>query len=380
MLLYISGSFPDNQEGIASGAKVLLDAIVRVVDKKDVLLLTTDIPIVSNNIQNNSIVEYKLLNNWRVTPTNVKYVYNILEEYPIKAIHMEYPGDLYGKTFLASFLPLFIKLYNKKNRTNITFNVRLHEFSRARFLRKLAIIPILWFADAIYVPALKDRNITSKFGGNKVKPTTIGTNIRVVSDELSINKKKTISYFGSVYPGKGIERMLKIWKKIKEMDENSVYTFKLIGDIGVEESNHFASYHKQVWEWIDQYELRDCIEVTGYITDEEVSNEIRKTAIATLPYEDGLTLRRGSFLAYLSHGIPIVTTEGDEEATELFEGHSGVSMTSSDDDFIQAILHYGEMKNEEIEEIYRDNINLSYYFNWEKIAEVFMRDYGFIDK
>lgn len=378
MLLYISGSYPDNQEGIAAGAKVLLDAMVDACGKKEILLLTTNIPIISDNININSLTDYELMNDWRLNRKNIMRFYEILGKYPITAIHMEYPGDLYGKTFLASFIPYLVQKYNKKNKTDITCNVRLHEFSRARFLRKLAILPILWFASSIYVPAQKDRNITSKFGGKRVKPTTIGTNIKVVSNEFVSNEVKTISYFGSVYPGKGIEKMLSIWKRLKEQDSNSVYRFKIIGDVGTEETNHFAEYHQQVWKWIDQYGLKDDVEVTGYLSDEEVSEEIRNSSVAILPYEDGLTLRRGSFLAYLAHGVPIVTALGDDEANALFLNHAGVSMVDSENDFVYAVNKYAGMTEKELREIHTDNKNLSLHFDWNKIAENFLRDYKII--
>lgn len=378
MLLYISGSYPDNQEGIAAGAKVLLDAMVNVCGKEKILLLTTDTPVISNNIDLNALTEYELMDDWHLNKKNIKRFYKILDDHSITAIHMEYPGDLYKKTFLASFIPYLVQRYNKKNSKDITCNVRLHEFSRARLLRKIAILPILWFASSIYVPAQKDRNITSKFGGKRVRPTTIGTNIKVVSNEFVSNEVKTISYFGSVYPGKGIEKMLRIWKSIKEQESGFVYKFKIIGDVGIEETNHFADYHRQVWQWIDQYGLMDSIEVTGYLSDEDVSEEIRKSSVALLPYEDGLTLRRGSFLAYLAHGIPIVTSLGDDEANELFLGHAGVSMVDKECDFIAAIKRYIGMSETELKEIQADNKKLSLNFDWNEIAERFLSDYKII--
>ena len=376
MLLYVSGSYPENQEGIAAGAKVLLDAFIDAANKEDFLLLTTNTDIITENIEKNSNCRYELFDNWKVTGKNIRHLYSILDENPITAIHMEYPGDLYGKTFFASFLPYFVKRYNKKRKKEVSTNVRLHEFTKARFLRKLAIIPILLFADRVYVPAQKDREVVSKFVRGKLDSTYIGTNIRVVSDVLCSSEKTVISYFGSVYPGKGIEHMLSVWKAIREKDTENKFVFKIIGDVGTEETNHFCSYHKQVWEWIRQYDLESCIEVTGYVSDEEVSKEIQNTQIATLFYEDGLTLRRGSFLAYLAHGIPVVTSMGDEESIALFKNHDGVCMTKNDNEIVDKILEISKLDIEKRERIREDNINLSKNFDWKNIANVFLRDYG----
>ena len=380
MLLYVTGSYPENQEGIASGAKVLLDAMVDIVGKEKILLLTTDTPIISNNIDKNALVEYRFLNNWRVTKKNIQRVERILDQYPISAVHMEYPGDLYGKTFLASFLPWIVHRYSKKKNRKITYNVRLHEFTRARFLRKLAIIPILMAADRIYVPAQKDREVISRFAKERVFKTTIGTNIKVIEENLRIDSKLeekiTISYFGSVYPGKGIERMLSFWKKIKEKDSKNEYRFKVIGEIGTDENNHFREYHEQVWRLIEELGLKDVLEVTGFVTDEEVSKEIGKSSVATLFYEDGLTLRRGSFLAYLAHGIPIVTSLGDDETRELFEGARGICMASDDETAEEAVYRLAHLAMDDRKEIRNENIALSEYFDWKKIASGFLNDYG----
>ena len=379
MLLYISGSFPDNHEGIADAAKALLNTMLKYIDKDSLLLLTTDKPIISESITNNTEAHYELMPDWHIKKNNIDRIYSILDKYKVSVIHMDYPGDLYGKTFLASFIPYLVQKYNKRNNTEIKVNIRLHEFSRARLLRKIAIMPILLCADAIYVPAEIDRDIVSRFAGNRVHSTYIGSNIKIIDDDIKPDRDKiTISYFGSVYPGKGIEHMLKIWKRIRQQDYDNKYVFKIIGDIGTEDNNHFSDYHKQVWKWIKQSNLKDCIEVTGYLSGEDVSREIKKSNMATLFYEDGLTLRRGSFLACLAHGIPIITSEGDDESVTLFSGHPGVAMTTNDDMIINKIYEYGRLSDIERAKIFHDNTRLIHHFNWDNIAKGILKDYGLI--
>ena len=375
MLLYVTGSFPENQEGIASGAKVLLDAMVDQAGKEGFLLLTTNTPVISDSINRNATTQYELLDNWKVSRKNIKKINHILDQYPISTVHMEYPGDLYGKTFLASFFPLVVRRYNRKKRKNISFNVRLHEFTRARFLRKIAILPLLFFSGRIYVPAQKDREVMGKIAGKRVIKTTIGTNIKVIEGEAEKSNKIRLSWFGSVYPGKGIEKMLELWKAIKDEDNEDQFRFTIIGDIGTEEGNHFREYHEQVWKRIDDLNLRDAIRVTGFVSDEEVSREIRNTDIATLLFEDGLTLRRGSFLAYLAHGIPIITTMGDDEATELFANAKGVKMTDSFNETKEAVYAFAGMSEKQKEETAEENTRLSKQFDWKEIALGFLRDY-----
>lgn len=375
-MLYVTGSFPDNQEGIAASAKVLLDAMANHMGSENVVLLTTDKPIITTNIEKNSSVRYELMADWKVRIKNIKRFYSILSKEEITHVHMEYPGDLYGKTFFATFLPWFVKRYNKKHKTHIECNIRLHEFTKARLLRRMAIVPILLFADGIWIPAMEDREAAKRFAGNRVHRTLIGSNITVADGvKESIPGKTVISYFGSVYPGKGIERILDLWKNIKENDKDGKFVFKIIGEVDVNPDNHFLEYHKFVRERIESLGLKDDIIITGYVSDEEASVEIRNSDVATLLFEDGMSLRRGSFIAYLSHGVPIITTPGDEESVELLGNLDGVFMCDDDTKMIEKIYEWSAADSETINRITEENINASAYADWNEIAKKMLEEY-----
>lgn len=54
--------------------------------------------------------------------------------------------------------------------------------------------------------------------------------------------------------------------------------------------------------------LDEVVVVTGHIPPAEVSAWLHAADVAALPYRDGASYRRGSLLAALSHGLPVVTT------------------------------------------------------------------------
>jgi glycosyltransferase involved in cell wall biosynthesis len=59
---------------------------------------------------------------------------------------------------------------------------------------------------------------------------------------------------------------------------------------------------------VRQYpDLAERIHATGYMTDAALSSYLKACDVMIQPYPDGLTARRGSALAPLAHGCPIVT-------------------------------------------------------------------------
>jgi glycosyltransferase involved in cell wall biosynthesis len=61
---------------------------------------------------------------------------------------------------------------------------------------------------------------------------------------------------------------------------------------------------------------------TGFSSAAEVSAHLLAADIGVLPYRDGASFRRGSFMALLAHGLPIVSTvpAGSGDARSLDSG------------------------------------------------------------
>src|SRR5690606_22549500 len=62
--------------------------------------------------------------------------------------------------------------------------------------------------------------------------------------------------------------------------------------------------------------LGQAVQRTGWLPPEAVSAHLQACDVVVLPYRDGASLRRGSLLAALVHGLPIVTTWRGEGGME----------------------------------------------------------------
>jgi len=68
--------------------------------------------------------------------------------------------------------------------------------------------------------------------------------------------------------------------------------------------------------------VADKVIWTGYTAPAEVSANLLAADIGVLPYRDGASFRRGSFMALLTHGLPIVTTVPRVPIPELIDGEN----------------------------------------------------------
>ncbi len=59
--------------------------------------------------------------------------------------------------------------------------------------------------------------------------------------------------------------------------------------------------------------VRDDLIWTGFLSPQDVSAALLSADIAVLPYAEGASFRRGSLMAVLEHGLPLVTTRPSDE-------------------------------------------------------------------
>ena len=88
------------------------------------------------------------------------------------------------------------------------------------------------------------------------------------------------------------------------------------GRTGSSDPSNLA-YAEQIDALIAQFHLQERVFWTGYISAKEVSANLLAADICLLPYRDGVSFRRGSFMAALAHGRPIITTTPAVELPEL---------------------------------------------------------------
>ncbi len=115
-----------------------------------------------------------------------------------------------------------------------------------------------------------------------------------------------LAYFGFVHRNKGTETLIRALDALVGAGRPA----RLImvgGQTGSSDPTNVA-YLAEVKALIEERKLAGRVRWTGFTPDEEVSANLLAADCAVLPYCQGASVRHGSLMAALAHGLPIVTT------------------------------------------------------------------------
>ena len=111
-----------------------------------------------------------------------------------------------------------------------------------------------------------------------------------------------IAYFGLLGRTKGVDTLIAALALLPA-------TFRLVIIGGEATAPQDRAYAVAVRQQVAALGLNQRVTITGQVPDEVVSRWLYAADLAALPFADGASFRRGSLLAALAHGLPVVTTE-----------------------------------------------------------------------
>ena len=368
MILYITGSFPRLGDGKGDAAGKLYASMSNLAQ---IQLVTTDISSIKSYVEEMKYDNVMFVPNWRYK--SIKNLLHYVKEQNISQILIEYCGNGYKKDLAISFMPLMIRWYNLFSKNKIECHLRLHEYTMCRPARKIFTWPLVRFCHHLDTPSFVEYEHLKKKFGSKVFKSGIGSNINWTDAKKPLEKatkdgekaKINLAFFGGIYPGKGIEKLIELWSRIEQEYPNR-YQYYLLGGFPQNLTSAFDDYQQSVQKLIKEKNLAEKIIISGFLPENEIEKKLDMIDISVLPYEDGLTLRRGSFLAFLGRNVAVVTSSGDEEAKQLFKDAEGVKMCADQDEMVRAILEYST--DYRYYEAGLSNAKYRSNFEWDKIA------------
>jgi glycosyltransferase involved in cell wall biosynthesis len=117
-----------------------------------------------------------------------------------------------------------------------------------------------------------------------------------------------VAYFGLISRSKGLHVLLDALAQLPA-------SFRLIVVGGEATQPQDRAYAAEIRHQIEERGLHERAVITGHCAAEEVSAHLLAADIAALPFADGASFRRGSLLAALAHGVPVITTIDERRTT-----------------------------------------------------------------
>jgi glycosyltransferase involved in cell wall biosynthesis len=117
-----------------------------------------------------------------------------------------------------------------------------------------------------------------------------------------------VAYFGLLSPSKGADVLAEALAGLARP-----WRLLLIG--GAATAPQDLAHAEAVRARIAALGITERVISTGHVEEREVSAHLLAADCAALPYSDGASYRRGSLLAALAHGCPVVTTTPADRAT-----------------------------------------------------------------
>jgi glycosyltransferase involved in cell wall biosynthesis len=255
-------------------------------------------------------------NSWQI-------IMHTAEELEADVLNIQYQAAAYGMHPAINFLPLRLRARKQRPRVVVTFHdLKVpYLFPKAGRIRWWVVLALACWSDAVIVTNAEDLTALAPYPlspapyvipiGSNIEPAPpAGYDRDVWRGRWGVGLEDILlSYFGFLNESKGGETLMRALDGVVKKG----YRARLLmvgGKWGSSDPTNFA-YAQRVEALLDELGLSERVMWTGYTPPEEVSANLLASDICVLPYRDGASFRRGSFMAALVHGLPTVTTSVD---------------------------------------------------------------------
>jgi glycosyltransferase involved in cell wall biosynthesis len=204
-------------------------------------------------------------------------------------------------------------------------------------------------------------------GSNIAKQPPNGYDRAAWRASLNIPAGATLAgYFGFINHSKGLEILLQACAQAISAGLD-VYLLLIGGRTGESDRSN-AGQASAIDQLIGELGLSGRVRQTGYVESEAVSANLLACDFLALPYSDGLSFRRGSFMAGLAHGCAIISTVPQVPLPDVVEGQHVRLVPAADPAALAGAMRQLAADAGLRARLGQGAAQLSQLFGWESIA------------
>ncbi|NOK63090.1 MAG: glycosyltransferase [Chloroflexi bacterium AL-N1] len=315
-LALLSAEYPPQPGGVGDYTKKLGEELKR--HNQTVHIITS----VRRNQEQNSFTVLPQI----VLPVSVwnwqcwSAVIDTLNQIRPDVLHIQYQTGAYGMHPAINFLPWRLSRLPGRPRVVVTAHDLLvpYLFPKAGWVRHWVTRRLLADTDRVVVTNPHDYAYIQQHYGRPLhqRPQLIpiGSNIAVAPptgyDRVEWRRQYGIrantiivAYFGLLSSSKGVDTLIDALGQLPPP-----YCLLIIG--GATTTPQDQVYAQKITDQINNLGLAQRVIRTGHCNESDVSAHLLAVDMVALPFVDGASFRRGSLLAALAHGVPVITTRG----------------------------------------------------------------------
>jgi glycosyltransferase involved in cell wall biosynthesis len=374
---FLTGEYPPMQGGVADHTAHLAQQLVGL--GATVSILTSHKAAINFQPMNFNPQVYPIVKGWHLGCW--WQIQGWLKEHRPSVLHIQYQAAAYDLTGWVNWLPWWLRRYRTRPRLVVTFHdLRVpYLFPKAGPLRWGSILALARYSDAVIVTNEEDKKtlIPRLLDADSLTLIPLGSNVelqlpsdyerdhwraRIGADDHTL----LLAYFGFLNQSKGGEDLVLALERLARRGYDA-HLLMIGGQLGdVDPTNR--AYAEQVRSLIQERGLAERVHWTGYTSPDEVSANLLAADVVVMPYRDGVSFRRTTFIAALCHGRPVVTTRPSVPLAELRDGDNVLLAAPCDVDLLaRAIIRLADDAD------LRTHLSegarvLGQQFSWDKIA------------
>lgn len=330
----VSGEFPPLEGGVGAFTQELAQAMhiaghdIHVITSRKARPSNAEKSFRSRNdpVNLDFAQLHPIIDRWRWP--SMAAIVDIVLRHDLEIVDIQYQAAAYNMNSPAiNLLPWRMRGITK---TVVTYHdLRVpYLFPKAGFLRETAVRFMAKQARGVITTNIGDFQTLTAQISTPVTEIPIGSNIETytpnhleieeVRDQLNLSEDKCLlGYFGFLNESKGADTLL---QALSTLGEGYQLVF-IGGQTGASDPTN-VDFQKQMMDMVKHLGLSDRVHWTGFLSDIRVSTFLHAADMMIMPYQDGASLRRGTLMAVLAHGRPMITTLPTEPTPELVHGEN----------------------------------------------------------
>ncbi len=333
----ITGEYPPMEGGVGAFTQELAQALsqsehqIHIITKRDAW--PPDIPKTVRQMREPIQLDFAQLHptirHWRWSALH--QIVSLVERYEFDVLNIQYQAAAYNMhSPVANLMPWRFRALCP---TVVTFHdLRVpYLFPKAGRLRQTAVNFMAKRAAGVIATNPQDFATLQKMGlePDRLTQIPIGSNISTrevlpaeitaVRHELHLTEDDhLLGYFGFLNETKGADTLL---LALAQLPDN-VHLVFIGGRTGASDTVNNQLFYDQLDEIIATLGLTDRVHWTGFVPEHNVSVYLKTADLMVMPYRDGVSLRRGTLMAVLAHGRPLITTAPVTPTPELIHAQN----------------------------------------------------------